>query len=322
MLVSNPAWPSPRQLNAGDCAFFTGTPSPGSAPQADAYTKTGMSIAYVNHLSPENLLKVLCYVDTDGNAAVDVVCIFAANLNATLPPDYTALAPRITPPPGGTYACANERTLNTLNSGAIATLQLRGITVLLTFLGNNDAAGWSNFPTAELAGNFVDQLAHVVSTYGLDGIDIDDEYSDRPPSPVMPLVTVTSMIKKAMPDKILSKALFQDLDAFQPVYNNMTLGETLTYGWEMSYGGDPASRLSPYTEFMKPATLALGFEAPSGLPVARTVEWLKEGGYAGAMVYAFEMDDDANLLGELIIKWCGPDAWCKSDQCADGTAPG
>ncbi|MDM5181067.1 glycosyl hydrolase family 18 protein [Massilia sp. DJPM01] len=323
MAVSNPAWPSPRQLNAGDCAFFTGTPSPGSAPQADGYTKSGLSIAYVNNISAENLLKVLCYVDTDGNAAVDIACIFAANLNAALEVGYKALAPDFAPPAGGAYACANARTFETLNSGAIASLQARGITVLLTFLGNHDAAGWSNFPTSELADNFVDQLVCVVGTYGLDGIDIDDEYSDPPSKPVVPLVTVTSKIKERMPNKILSKALYADHGAFAPVYNKMTLGETLTYGWEMSYFDcDPDSRLRPYTKFMKSTRLALGFEAPSALPVTATVALLKEQQYAGMMVYAFETDANATLLGELVRAWCGHGAWCGPDQGAVGALPG
>ncbi|NHZ35087.1 glycosyl hydrolase family 18 protein [Massilia rubra] len=322
MVVSDPAWPAPRQFNAGDCVFFAGTPSTGSAPQADSYTKNGMSVAYVNNISRDNLLKVLDYVDADGNAAVDVACIFAANLNMSIKPGYTALAPAINPLPGGTYACANDATLATLGSGAIEKLQSRGVTVLLTFLNNHDAAGWSNFATPELAGNFVDQLASVVRTYGLDGIDIDDEYSSVAPVSDTALVMTTSMIKEAMPDKILSKALFDDLGYFQSTYQHVQLGETLTYGWEMSYGNDPDTRLPPYTKYMKANALVLGFEAPSPLSVPDTVAWLKKGDYAGVMAYAFETDANADLLGALIIDWCGPGAWRKAGQSADGKVPG
>jgi chitinase len=50
--------------------------------------------------------------------------------------------------------------------------------VVLTILGNHQGAGICNFPTREAARDFAQQLANTVNTYGLDGIDFDDEYSE------------------------------------------------------------------------------------------------------------------------------------------------
>ena len=65
-------------FNPGDVVFFSGEPWYGSAPQCDSYEKAGMSVAYV---SLDKIQTAGCYTMADDSAAVDVVCIFAANIN-------------------------------------------------------------------------------------------------------------------------------------------------------------------------------------------------------------------------------------------------
>jgi hypothetical protein len=316
MVLTNPAWPAPRRFNPGDSVFFNGEPRWGSAPQCDGYVKDGMSVAYVGHVSAGDLAAPGCYVDSDGAAAVDVVCIFAANLCASVPDGAVRLAPLVNVPAGGTYATAGANLAAALQSGVIPQLQAKGITVLLTFLNNHDAAGWSEFDSAALAANFVEQLRVVVNAYGLDGIDIDDEYSSGTPIQDS-LAMVTSLMQQALPGKIISKALWQDEQYFNVPYQGVSLQDTLTYGWEMSYGRPPQHRLQQYVELgMGKEALVLGFwsGSPSPTPDA-DVAWLKSNGYAGVMVYAFQDDPNPSLIGGLVDDWSGPGNWNKLPDC-------
>jgi len=323
MVLENPAWPASRVFNSGDAVFFRGAPWYGSAPQCDSYQKNGMSIAYINNFTdPAMLTAAGCYTTSDGGPAVDVVCcIDDAFINATLPGYCTRLAPDIPIPSGGSIACARSEFIpKVLKSGAIQGLQAKGITVLLSFLNNHDNAGWSEFTTPAYAQNFVDQLKSVVEAYGLDGIDVDDEFAADTAKPVLnSLAMVTSMMKQCMPGKIISKALFADSQYFGVPYLGVTLEQTLTYGWEMSYGDfpTPKDRLTPYVQAgMKENRLSLGFfseQAPHH--PSQDVDWLKANGYGGVMVYAFEVAADTALLGTLVNTWCGPGNWNRTPNC-------
>jgi hypothetical protein len=50
--------------------------------------------------------------------------------------------------------------------------------VSLSILGNHQGAGIADFASPEAAAGFAAQVADVVERYGLDGVDLDDEYSD------------------------------------------------------------------------------------------------------------------------------------------------
>ena len=102
------------------------------------------------------------------------------------------------------------------------------------------------FENAQSAKDFALRLRDVVNLYGLDGIDIDDEYSQCQNSYVNSLVTVVSEFKKLMPNKIISKALFSDSNYFDARYEGKRLGEVLDHGWEMSYWNASCSRIDAY----------------------------------------------------------------------------
>lgn len=297
-------WAKPKYFYPDDAVFFTGEPWYGHTPQCDVYVKEGLSVAYVDDVTPENLIAAGCHLDDNGLPKVDVVCIFAANLNKILPRGGVRLAPDVPLPAGATLACGQVNVAQVLQSGAIQTLQAKGITVLLTFLNNHDEAGWSEFKTDEDAHNFVAQLQDIIQRHGLDGIDIDDEYSEGPALPTS-LAMVTSFMRRAMPDKIISKVLFADLHLFATRYQGSSLADNLTYGWEMSYGEPPHHRLPPYVDAgMLRQSLALGFWAgqPSPSPIEDTA-WVKAKGYGGVMTYAAQTQDNAALLGNLIDAW-------------------
>lgn len=99
--------------------------------------------------------------------AFDMAMIFAANINYDVGTQQA-------------YLHLNDRVTETLQNAEtqIRPLQERGTKVLLSVLGNHEGAGFANFTSRESAAAFADQLAEAVDTYGLDGIDFDDEWSE------------------------------------------------------------------------------------------------------------------------------------------------
>jgi hypothetical protein len=317
MVLTNPGWSGDRVFQPGDAVFFSGAPWWGSAPQCDAYQKDGLAVAYIGSLGsggPTSPCVAADYVTAQGLNAVDIVCLFAANLNVSVTGDYVRLAPKVAVPGGGTLAVANSPYIEVFNQ-SVAALQAKGITVLLSFLNNWDAAGWSNFDPTTTAGqtdayNFALQLQSVVETYGFDGIDIDDEYAQ--PNLGIPgsLAMVTSMMKTLMPGKIISKALFYDSQYFGPTYQGAGLAQTLTYGWQMTYDNDPQDELPPYVAAgMATQSLAYGYNGSADMT---SETWLKQNGYAGFMVYSFEDPANQQAMGQLVNGWMGPGNWNKT----------
>ena len=117
----------------------------------------------VNH---EDLATVGAFVREGVHRPVfDLAMIFAANIN------YDGCT---------AYLHLNERVMETLRAAEtqIRPLQRRGTKVLLSLLGNHGGAGFANFPTRHDADRFAAQVASVVHRYHLDGVDLDDEYSE------------------------------------------------------------------------------------------------------------------------------------------------
>jgi len=270
-------------FNQGDAVFFTGQLWYGSAPQCDAYQKDFFNVAYPSSAAIRN---AGCYQPSDGRPFFDVACIFAASIHGM---------------PNNAVLCFNEWIARTLLCTTdVRTLQDQGVTVLLTVMGDWMTSGWSCFPDPASAGNFAKLLADIVDKYGLDGIDIDDEYSIGTPND-QSLIWVTSALRSLKPDIIISKALWNDAQYFSAIWNGKTLAQQLSYGWQMGYtntGG--TSRLEPYLQYgMEKKQLGLGFFAspddPNRTPPASVkpqTDQVRDGGYAGTMLYA--ITDTAN----------------------------
>jgi hypothetical protein len=151
-------------------------------PAQEAAAQDGFSnVAYVE-VNTNDFANVGCYVLEDGSQFFDVACIFAANINEA----------------GGVPSLyLNPQVSNVLNdTDAVKVLQELGITVLLTVLGNYEDAGWSCFTDESVATAWAQELADCVEQYGLDGIDIDDEYSTCTPNDTS-LIMVTSIMREA-----------------------------------------------------------------------------------------------------------------------------
>ncbi|MEH3090316.1 MAG: glycosyl hydrolase family 18 protein [Microbacterium arborescens] len=146
---------------AGLAASLLAAPAASAADPAGAASDP-VTVAYVEVNSNE-LRTVGDYELADGSNAFDIAIIFAANINHD---------------GSGATLHLNDQVTATLEAAdtQIRPLQDKGIKVTLSLLGNHQAAGFANFPSQSAAAAFADQVAAVVTQYGLDGVDIDDEW--------------------------------------------------------------------------------------------------------------------------------------------------
>ncbi|WP_022902474.1 endo-beta-N-acetylglucosaminidase H, partial [Curtobacterium sp. B8] len=136
----------------------------------------------------------------------------------------------------------NENVQRTLDDAAtqIRPLQAKGIKVSLSILGNHQGAGIANFPTQAAAEDFAAQVSATVSEYGLDGVDLDDEYSDygtngTPQPNQQSIGWLISALRADMPGKTIS---FYDIGPASSALasSSSAIGSQLDYAWNPYYG--------------------------------------------------------------------------------------
>jgi Glycosyl hydrolases family 18 len=261
--------------------------------------------AYISPQSSRQLRSLARYRLANGCPAISVAILFAANYAANQRPYLRA---NNNNPP--TTKPFNDNIQRVLDDGSVKYLQRRRIKVLLSITNGHQPVGWSQFTSRRDALDFARYLKKsVVARYGLDGIDIDDEYSSGVANRTS-LIMVTTLMRQLMPNKTITKALFEDKQYFRARWRGHTLAENLDYGWQMSYGGPPRPRVAPYTQWLTKQQLSLGFWAgdPSRTPI-EDVQWIQYQGYAGVMVYGFEDQSGVSLMGDLVGAWYGPGNW-------------
>lgn len=186
----------------------------------------GVCYVEVNNNDIRNVGK---YKLSTGQQLFDIAIIFAANINYNTTTQKAVLY-------------YNPQVTNVLNNKAtyIQSLQAKGIKVLLSVLGNHQGAGICNFPNQAAAQEFAQQLSNAVTTYGLDGIDFDDEYAEygnngtgQPNS--SSFVYLVTALRQLMPNKIISFYYYGPA-ASRLSYNGVTVGSKVNYSWNAIYG--------------------------------------------------------------------------------------
>ncbi len=196
---------------------------------ASAQTEEGEpKLAVYVEVNSNDLANVADYTLAEsGGPAVDLAMIFAANIN------YDGQK---------AYLHFNERVTQTLQDAEnqIRPVQAGGTKVLLSVLGNHQGAGFANFTSFAQADAFAAQLADAVTTYGLDGIDFDDEWTEygangtpQPNSESFGWL-VTALRDRLGPDKIIS------LYAIGPSYtttdfSRFDVASAIDYAWNPYY---------------------------------------------------------------------------------------
>ncbi|MBS7562951.1 hypothetical protein KHS38_00925 [Mucilaginibacter sp. Bleaf8] len=212
-----------------DNKLASGETASANAVKANAIGVSGpKGVCYVE-VNNSDLRNVGRYKLASGQQLFDIAIIFAANINYNTSTQKAELY-------------FNQNVANVLNNKAtyIQSLQSKGIKVLLSILGNHQGAGISNFPNQAAAQAFAQQLSNAVTTYGLDGIDFDDEYADygtngtgQPNS--SSFVYLVSALRQLMPNKIISFYYYGPA-ASRLSFNGVTVGSKINYSWNAIYG--------------------------------------------------------------------------------------
>lgn len=230
-LLRNAGLAAVATVGATSAATRAGASVPAAAivnPGAVAATKSGpITTAYVE-VNNYPMTSVGKYTLASNGANVfDIGIIFAANIN------YDG---------SNAQLYFNPQVQSVLNNAAtqIAPLQAKGIKVLLSILGNHQGAGIANFPSQQAAAAFATQLTNAVNTYGLDGIDFDDEYADygtngtaQPNASSFPYLV--QALRNDLPNEIIS-LYFIGPATDSLSYNGIVVGDLINYSWNPYYG--------------------------------------------------------------------------------------
>jgi hypothetical protein len=210
--------PAPSPLNS-DASKLNNNAIGVSGPKGVCYVE-------VNNNDIRNVGK---YTLSTGQQLFDVAIIFAANINYNTTTQKAELF-------------FNSQVTNVLSNKAtyIQPLQAKGIKVMLSILGNHQGAGITNFPNQAAAQAFAQLLNNAVTTYGLDGIDFDDEYADygtngtgQPNS--SSFVYLVTALRQLMPTKLISFYYYGPA-ASRLSFNGVTVGSKVNYSWNAIYG--------------------------------------------------------------------------------------
>ncbi|MGW5691927.1 endo-beta-N-acetylglucosaminidase H [Streptomyces asiaticus] len=225
-----------------------------AAPAAAKQGPTSVAYVEVNNNSMRNVGK---YTLANGGGNVfDVAVIFAANINY----DTGKKA---------AYLHFNENVQRILDNAAteIRPLQQKGIKVVLSVLGNHQGAGFANFLSQQAASAFAKTLSDTVATYGLDGIDFDDEYAEYGNNGTgqpndSSFVHLVTALRANMPNKIIS--LYNIGPAASRLsYGGVDISSKFDYAWNPYYGTWQVPRVALPKSKLSPAAVEIGRTAQS-----------------------------------------------------------
>ncbi|GAA0576944.1 chitinase [Kribbella sandramycini] len=232
-----------------------------------------------------------------GAPAIDVAIIFAANINFNT---TTRKA----------YLHFNAQVTNVLNNRQtqIKPLQDKGIKVVLSILGNHEGAGFANFPDKASADAFAQELANAVTTYGLDGIDFDDEYVEYgkngtgQPNAYSFVYLVQALRQKLGPDKLIT--LYDIGPASDRLsYNGQSIANTFNYSWNPWYGTWTVPSGPTSKALRSPA--AVSYTATSQSTAASLAQRTMDEGYGVFLTYNLTESNTSTYLSAITQKLYG-----------------
>lgn len=193
-------------------------------------TKTPKFTVYIetNDVNPLNAKEYYFCNSNPQEEVIDHVILFASNINGT------ANSATLYHNPNQTYILNHASTL-------IQPLQQKGIKVLLGVLGNWTGVGFANL-TSAMRESFAQQIASCVNTYGLDGVDFDDEYANYSVAPSnLPSPSganygaLVERVKQLLPGKLVTAFRY----GYAPSFPQSTLN-VIDYMWP-NFGANNAA---------------------------------------------------------------------------------
>ncbi|NML65148.1 chitinase [Hymenobacter sp. RP-2-7] len=267
-------------------------PTPASTQAStDAVGVTGTKTVCYVEVNNNNFNNIAKYSLSSGQPLFDIGIIFAANIN------YNTSTQKAT-------LFFNSQVTNVLNNRAtyIQPVQARGTKVLLSILGNHQGAGISNFPSQAAAQDFAQQLANAVNTYGLDGIDFDDEYADYGTNGTgqpnnSSFVYLVSALRNLLPNKIISFYFYGPASS-RLSYNGVTVGSKVNYSWNAVYGTYSVPNVPGLAKAnLGPA--AVQITATSSATAATLATRTKTDGYGIYLTYDLPNTNSASYLSSI-----------------------
>ena len=236
-----------------------------SGPKCAAYVE-------VNNNSINNTGR---YTLVDGSNVFDIAIIFASNINFN-----------------GTEAVVyhNPNVQKLLDNAEteIKPLQAQGIKVVLSILGGHTGVGVSNFASQKAATRFAGLVRHEILKYGLDGVDLDDEYAEygkngtaRPNK--QSIGWLISALRANMPEKLITFYNWGPA-ATALSSSNSTIGAKLDYSWNALYGTYIPPRV-PGLGKSALAPAAISFSSTSSNDAASLAERTVSEGYGAYLTY-------------------------------------
>lgn len=248
-------------------------------------------VAYVE-VNSNDLANVADYTLKDsGKPAVDIAIIFAANINYD-----------------GEKAILhfNDRVTATLDDAEnqIRPVQERGTKVLLSVLGNHQGAGFANFTSKEQADAFAKQLADAVTTYGLDGIDFDDEYvqygANGTPQPNSESFgwLATALRDRLGPDKIISLYAIGETYTVTD-FSKFDVAGAIDYAWNPYYPTYNAPTVPGLGDKSRLGAAAIDLANVSAATATDFAERTVADGYGIYVAYNLTATDQSGLLSGI-----------------------
>ena len=260
--------------------------------------KTPKLTVYVetNDINPLNAGEYYFCNSFPREEVVDHVILFASNIRGN------ATSAWLHHNQNQTYILNNVSTL-------VQPLQNKGIKVLLGLLGDHTGVGFANLNAAMLE-SFAQQVATCVNTYGLDGVDLDDEYARYDlapaglPSPsAVILGNLVTRLRELMPNKLITAFSFGN---YIP-YMGATVFNSLDY-MHPNFGCNPIPPSGlPNSKWAK---LSVHIQGPnSTIPSSSTIESCVESysGYGEIMMFNLRQWNTSDIMN-----YFAPDVWGRS----------
>ena len=245
-----------------------------------------------NDINPLNMGEYhFCDVDTD--YVVDHVILFASNIRGT------ASTVQLYHNDNQTYILNHVSTL-------VQPLQNKGIKVLLGLLGDHTGIGFANLTSAQIT-SFAQQVADCVNSYGLDGVDFDDEYAEYgkisgTPSPsAYNYGLLIQEVRRLLPNKLITAFHYGYV-----YYFDQTTLNALSYMWPDFGTGSPAP--SGFSN-SKWASMSMQF---TGIPSDRAIQSASRnyGDYGAIMMFNVRETDASGKMNLF-----APNVWGGRTVC-------